>query len=403
MRCGLQALMPVLLLALLGVDQSIGICASDCDDDGAVTVSEIVAAVNVALGRQPLATCPEGDSNRDGAVTADELIQAVSAALTGCPAPDGDLTVVTLNLLHGAFCQSTEPGTEACRIADRVDLLFGWIEQNGCPDIVTLQEIWEPFLPLIEEHLAGTCPFTYEMVFHPLPPSPSVLDQEMILTRHPVVDSGSESLYPWFRHFLHARIAHPLGVVDVVTTHLASGSDQGGAPCGANCPPGCLAAGTETIRDCQAAQLMTFVADHRNSAMPTIITGDFNTPPESALYARLLNAGWLDAYVLAGNPECDTQTGAGCTSGREDKNLSDLESRENNETERIDYIFVIPPGESALCWPSPDSGVDDDNDGTATGTFADTPNPFAPCGPLPEAICWPSDHVGVAADLNCLD
>jgi len=390
------------VLSLLVASPGNGICTADCDGDGTVTVSEVVTAVDLALGQQMLSACPKADSNYDGLVTVDELIRAVNAALTGCPPPDGDLTVVTLNLLHGAFCPSDEPGTEACRLADRVDLLFRWIEQSGCPDVVTLQELWGPSLPLIEEHLAGTCPFTYATVFHPIPPSAFALDQEMILTRYPVLDSESESLYPVFRHFLYARIDHPLGPVDVVTTHLASGSDQGDAPCGARCPAACVAAGAATIRDCQAVQLVAFVDNHRNPAIPVIVTGDFNAAPNSALYGRLVDAGWLDAYALAGNPECDPQTGVGCTSGREDKDLSDLEARESNETERIDYVFVVPPGESAACRALPDSAADDDSDGTATRTFADLPNPFVPtCGPLPEAICWPSDHVGVIADLNC--
>ena len=45
---------------------------------------------------------------------------------------------------------------------------------------------------------------------------------------------------------------------------------------------------------------------------------------------------------------------------------------------------------------------DPDGDDTATGLFADRPNPFgAACGPAPAPICWPSDHVGVQLDLDC--
>ena len=89
----------------------------------------------------------------------------------------------------------------------------------------------------------------------------------------------------------------------------------------------------------------------------------------------------------------------GCTSGRQDENLSQLESPLSNESERIDYIFLVPPGPGSLCAAAIDSGADDDGDGTATRIFADDPNPFAPtCGPEPAPICWPSDHEGAELD-----
>ncbi len=376
---------------------AVSVCPGDCDRDGHVVVSELVTAVNIALGLQPLSGCIESDSNQDGAVAVNELVQAVNAALGGCPPSDSDLTVANLNILHGVFCPSKP---EACRLADRIDLLFQWIEQSGCPDVVTLQEIWELAVPLIESHLAGTCPFTYELVFLPLPPSPSALDQEMILTRYPVLHSEVQFLHPGFRHLLYARIDHPIGPVDVVTTHLASGSDNGDSPCGMNCPSECVAADAATVRDCQAVQLADFAEDRRNVAAPAVVTGDFNAEPYTFVYRQLAERGWLDVYLEAGNPECSPESGVGCTAGREDGNLSELESPESNEVERIDYIFVVPP-DGGSCRILLDSPLDDDGDGTATRIFADDPNPFAPsCGPVPGAICWPSDHEGVLLDLN---
>jgi len=61
-------------------------CPGDCDDDGEVTVNNLILCVNIALGNAPVNDCPAIDTNGDGEVTVDELIQAVNAALNGCPA-----------------------------------------------------------------------------------------------------------------------------------------------------------------------------------------------------------------------------------------------------------------------------------------------------------------------------
>lgn len=63
---------------------SIPSCAGDCNHDGAVTVDELLTAVNIALNGDP-AACPSCDANGDGIVTVDELVTAVGFALGGCP------------------------------------------------------------------------------------------------------------------------------------------------------------------------------------------------------------------------------------------------------------------------------------------------------------------------------
>ncbi len=60
-------------------------CVGDCNYDAAVTVNELVAAVNVGLGSATLATCVVADGNADGEVTINELVTATGAALNGCP------------------------------------------------------------------------------------------------------------------------------------------------------------------------------------------------------------------------------------------------------------------------------------------------------------------------------
>ncbi|MEO8603287.1 MAG: hypothetical protein ABI629_11990 [bacterium] len=61
-------------------------CRGDCDDDGTVTIDELVAGVAVAAnGNVPL-SCLALDSDGDGAVRIHELLGAVAAALNGCTA-----------------------------------------------------------------------------------------------------------------------------------------------------------------------------------------------------------------------------------------------------------------------------------------------------------------------------
>jgi hypothetical protein len=62
----------------------VGGCVADCDRSGNVGVNEVIAAVNIALGRRPMATCERADDNLDGSVTAGELVHAVANALGGC-------------------------------------------------------------------------------------------------------------------------------------------------------------------------------------------------------------------------------------------------------------------------------------------------------------------------------
>ncbi|MBI3782701.1 MAG: hypothetical protein HY270_04795 [Deltaproteobacteria bacterium] len=59
----------------------------DCDRDGTVSIDELIASVNVAMGSSDVAVCSEADSNSDRSITIDEILRAVNAALNGMPAP----------------------------------------------------------------------------------------------------------------------------------------------------------------------------------------------------------------------------------------------------------------------------------------------------------------------------
>jgi hypothetical protein len=60
------------------------VCPGDCNNDGVVTVDELITSVNIALGGADITACRAGDLNGDGTITVDELLAAVNSALNGC-------------------------------------------------------------------------------------------------------------------------------------------------------------------------------------------------------------------------------------------------------------------------------------------------------------------------------
>lgn len=60
-------------------------CSGDCDSSGVVTIDELLAVVNMALGGGASATaCGTADADGDGSVRIADIIAAVSRALNGC-------------------------------------------------------------------------------------------------------------------------------------------------------------------------------------------------------------------------------------------------------------------------------------------------------------------------------
>jgi len=49
-------------------------CTGDCNNDGRVTIDEILTGVNEALGVMPVSACPAFDADHDGQVTLAELL-----------------------------------------------------------------------------------------------------------------------------------------------------------------------------------------------------------------------------------------------------------------------------------------------------------------------------------------
>lgn len=357
--------------------------------------------------------CDDSDNNNGDA-----------AALSDTP----PVTLANLNVLHGFDCDSPEVNTRQCRVSERIALLGEHLIAAECPDIVTLQEVInadfaptaqhqpvESILALIEAelpNLAAACGFTYQVVYEPLLTVViSEIDEEVILSRYPVLQTGKRNLYgplynettgslAFSRHALYARVGHPSGQLDGYTTHLASGGDFSATICGtsASCPAECDS--DDTVRACQAEQLALYVEETRGDNSLALISGDFNAVPGSTEYLTMTGRGWLDSHAAAGEPECDSVSGIGCTSGR-DSSAEDIENPALNVDRRIDYIFVALPPENNTCIASEggDMGTYQISD---AGLFAGAPNPFhEDCGSAPHALCWVSDHSGNQIRLTC--
>ena len=156
------------------------------------------------------------------------IVRNVAGTFTAkaSPAPltcaGAGVRVATLNVLHGLFCPS---GTANCRLSDRIALLGQWILERKCPDVIALQEVWSSspgvdVLSNVQAQLVGICPDDYRVAFQ----QTFVADDSVILSRYAVVSNQSSDLYGPFRYVQHARLDHPVGLLDVFSTHLASGS-----------------------------------------------------------------------------------------------------------------------------------------------------------------------------------
>lgn len=60
-------------------------CPVDCNDDGVVTINELIMAINIALEQADASVCTNADGNGSNSVTVDEIVAGVSAALSDCP------------------------------------------------------------------------------------------------------------------------------------------------------------------------------------------------------------------------------------------------------------------------------------------------------------------------------
>lgn len=67
-------------------------CAADCNDNGAISISELLTARNIVVGTAALGACTAADVDGNGSVGIHEVVLGVNFALSGCPLLP-DLTV----------------------------------------------------------------------------------------------------------------------------------------------------------------------------------------------------------------------------------------------------------------------------------------------------------------------
>ncbi len=316
----------------------------------------------------------------------------LAAAATACDGSGGggaagssastreSVTVVAQNLLHGLACA---PDTDRCRIGPRVALFARQLREAGCPQVVSVEEsdpVMDGFLSSEVGRTTGgvpqLCGGRYRLVGLGDPAS----DREVVLTTLPVLGEERHRLAGPLRDALWVRVKAALGPLDVVATHLASGSDD--RPCDrATCRPPCRP--SDSLKTCQGREAVQYLGRRMSPRSVGVLVGDMNAKPGEPTIRAITARGGVDTYVAAGNRPCDPATGAGCTSGREDMDLSDLTNPEARQSERIDDVFLVTPRRCRVEPP--------------TGLFA-----APPASPPLDGLVFASDHTGVQAKISCL-
>jgi hypothetical protein len=316
-------------------------------------------------------------------------------------APQGDLRLVSLSMLDGEACPAL---TNRCQVPDRVAMVVHLVEEANCPQVVALQDtapwIWSEF----EAHLATWCGGRYTPVGNPV----EAVDRPLVFTS---LSAPDHELVPLAggRTALWTRLEDGGGGrIHLVVTRVGGGGDAlgaGGVMCGsapgAECPSPCSASGT--LLDCQIVQLGALVESRRDlDSTMAVIAADLSVSHDApVLNATFWSRGWRDAFLDAGNAECDPEFNIGCTAGRvasEDELPTTLSSPGGYNAVgdvRPDYILVSP---SLACSPRFDAASDTDADGLGTGLWAHRPSDPL----LFNNLIWPSDHVGLAVDVSCI-
>ena len=327
---------------------------ADGPDAGAGAVAEA----------QPDGVTDVEDQEAQADEEADEEAAEAVAALLPLVA---SVRIVSQNILHGVGCP---PDSDSCLVGERVSLFMGQLAEAGCPELVSLQEANERIVGLVSGEVGGC---DYEIVWDDDPG----LDREVVLTTLEVIDYQRRTLADRFRSAYLVRVASPVGVIDFLTTHLASGSDD--RDCDpALCPPPCDPAGS--LRACQARQVRAFAEEVALEGGVTVVGGDLNDIAVSPTLTVFDEAGYVDSHLAAGHDECDPASGDGCTAGREDATLADMADPSSRQRSRIDYLLYSAPGR--------DCSV-----GEGTGLFN--------AEPAAGGLAFPSDHTAVALTLVC--
>ena len=168
------------------------------------------------------------------------------------------------------------------------------------------------------------------------------------------------------RQVLWARIGAPVsqgGDIDVFNTHIAHG----------------ITALSNTTKLLQVHQILQWIELWSDPATPDFLTGDFNSSPDTDRIKAVTDAGFVDSYAAAGEPECNASTGVGCTGNPPAGEEVWTATNQRTMGSRIDYVFSRNG-----CTP------------TASEIIGDVATQVSPTEWL-----WPSDHLGVSSTFTC--
>ena len=362
------------VLGLLLAAALLAVACSSAEQDAQTPAGTQAASPSATV----TATAPPAEPTPATAATTPTETPTSTSTATPTPEPPAALTVATLNVLHGLFCP---PETDWCDAPTRLEILWSHVEDAGCPDVVALQEIGPRQVELIPGQLPGVCGGAYATVLFDDMQLP---DQEMVLTSLDATSDGFADLagFPWTAHW--ALLEAPMGSVALVATHFASTANN--PDCTAEiCPPELCEPGLET-GSCNALQVLDLLDSVGSDTVLQLVVGDLNEPISHPRIEILTDAGFVDFWLEAGNPECDPATGAGCTcciDGPEPLGGLDIASQQMGR--RIDFVLAR-------------AGADCEVDGAA---WKATPFAAAPVGEPVADLFWASDHGGVWAEVSC--
>jgi endonuclease/exonuclease/phosphatase family metal-dependent hydrolase len=289
-----------------------------------------------------------------------------SAPVVAAGAAAPTITVVTLNLLHGAPL----PGKGRARVSivERLEHVAARLEALA-PDVILLQEAsrgarHDVTAAILARRLGMDWVYApanpawiwgFAKVVMRLVPNLEFEEGPAVLSRLPILERHVHRLSSWMPSFeqriaVEAVLGGPRGPFSVFSVHLSAFSDAG--------------------RRRQAAALLRAVGSSPHHH-PTIVGGDFNAE-EHAHEMRFLTRGrgWLDTFreVHPGEP--------GYTSPQA------LDATAATASRRIDFLFSVPAGGER--WRPHDARL------VLDGALPSTA----------DGVLWASDHYGVLARLT---
>jgi endonuclease/exonuclease/phosphatase family metal-dependent hydrolase len=373
----------------------------------------LVASVMVAALVIPVttATAAERDAVSRPSLGVSDVPPACSAEAPapGAPAPTADPDPSSIKV--GGFNVLFASGTSNASLDARIPLIVDAIHGSGA-DVVTIAEdeligsrghtseriarqlaavtgdTWSWCFFMANPLIPGT-PDTYVGGGNPasdvLMPVGNTMGESVwrtgigVVSRYPILDSGAHRL-PYrvadeiaacatdlcrytaqfeSRAAMRTLIDAPGGEVQVVSTHLSN----------------TISSFSEVTRLAQANDLLQWIADFSDgSGTPVVLSGDFNSAPDTAAHTAVLDGGFIDTFSVArpGDP--------GLTSGQT------ITSPVSTVRSRIDFVFA----RAGACASPLSSG---------TGVLGSTL-----IGSSPQVTdgtyLWPSDHYGVVSEIK---